>query len=98
MSVRPYIPYPNRPPCTPTAPSPDSASIEFEECSNQYERVLRDIRRLVRKITSMKIDCCNDYEEYCPSDTNWLNILKWDKLSLALNAAALEEMRIDVLQ
>ena len=46
----------------------------------------------------MKIDCCNDYEEYCPSDTDWLNILEWDKLSLALNAAALEEMRIDVLQ
>ncbi len=98
MSVRPYTPYPNPPPCTPTALSPDSASIEFDEYSNQYEKVFRDMRTLVRKITTMKIDCCNDYEEYCLSDTDWLNILKWDKLSLALNAAALEEMRIDVLQ
>lgn len=98
MSVKPYVPETKAPPCTPIASSSDTMSIEFEEYSNQYERVFRDIRTLVRKITSTKIYCYDKYEIYCHSNRNWLNDLEGDKLSLALNAAALEEVRIDVLQ
>ncbi|KAF6234867.1 hypothetical protein HO173_007087 [Letharia columbiana] len=46
----------------------------------------------------MKIYCCDKYEICCYSNTNWLNDLEWDKLSLAVSAAALEDVRMDVLQ
>lgn len=46
----------------------------------------------------MKIYCCDEYEVYSGCNTNWLNNLDKDKLTLSLNAAALEQIRIDVLQ
>lgn len=98
MNLKTYLPVTNELPRTLVALESDMTSMEFEEYSSQYQIIARNVRTLVRKITSMKIYCCEKYEVYHLSNTDWLNDLDRDKLALALNAAALEDVRIDVLQ
>lgn len=98
MSLKPLLPKWHAPPPTPAALGQKRSSIEFAEYASQYKRIYREIQRLITKIRSKKLYSCVEYEVYSGFAGNWMDDLDYDKLSLALNAAVLEEIRIDVLQ
>lgn len=99
MDLRPLLPKWHTPPPTPTPLAQKSSSIEFAEYANHYERLYREIQRLITKICKTKLYSCDEYEVHSGFIYgSWVEDLDDDKLLLALNAAVLEEVRVDVLQ
>ncbi len=98
MSLKPPLPKWHAPPPTPTLLAQKSSSVEFAEYANRYQRLYREVQGLIAEIRSKKLFSCAEYEVYSGLAGNWMDDLDYEELWLALNAAVLEEVRIDVLQ
>ena len=101
MSLKALLSEWHTPPPTPTLLGQKSSSNESAELVNQYKRLYHEIQRLITRIRGKKLYSCDTHEVYSCygfKKNFWIDDLNDDKLLLALNAAALEEVRVDALQ
>ena len=83
-------------------PDPETQPLdpqhELAKCFEAYKETYNEIEKLVRRMNSLKIYSCDEYEIYSGSNGCLFDWLEWDKLSLALHSAELEVKRMDILQ
>jgi hypothetical protein len=87
-----------RPPTPDPKTQPLNPRRELAACFHAYKKTYNEIEKLVRRMTSLKIYSCDEYEIYSGSNGFLIDWLDWDKISLALHSVELEVRRVDILQ
>ncbi|KAL2038240.1 hypothetical protein N7G274_008889 [Stereocaulon virgatum] len=86
-----------RPPTPDSKAQPLNPRRELAACFHAYKKTYIEIEELVRRMTSLKIYSCDEYEVYSGSNGFLIDWLDWDKISLALHSVELEVRRMDIL-